>query len=101
MKPNAPPTQLTSLTRPADDLEIDLDRMSFWTEAMARKYFQEGGVEPTLDPEIILLAERANLKARLEKEGIGHVHEHLQEQTINSLVELIRTDRAKFLPLSP
>ena len=76
-----------------DDLDVDMERMSLWTPGMARHYFENNGEEPPTDPAILLAAERAQLQARLEKEGIGHVYEHLKEQTINSLVDLIRNEQ--------
>lgn len=76
----------------ADDLEIDLARMSLWTEFMARSYFESGGEEPAVDPEILAAAERDHFKARMEKEELGHLWEVLSkaDASIAKLVELIR-----------
>jgi hypothetical protein len=84
----------------ADDLEIDLERMSLWTEKMARFYFENGGSEPEPDAEALADAQRLVFKARLEKEGMAELWEPLDKhkQTLSSLVELIRNDRPKFLP---
>lgn len=66
--------------------------MSLWTKEQATTYF-ETGVEPPppWQPEPYLMS-------RLDSEGLGHLKEPLREQTVAGLVELMKTDRPKFLP---
>ncbi|KAL1500490.1 hypothetical protein AB1Y20_013147 [Prymnesium parvum] len=75
----------------ADDIAIDLHKMSGWTREQAVAYFETGEEPRPFQAEPYLMS-------RLEKEGLAHLKESLKEQTVAGLVELIRHDRPKFLP---
>eukprot|EP00316_Scyphosphaera_apsteinii_P015606 CAMPEP_0119336890 /NCGR_PEP_ID=MMETSP1333-20130426/92880_1 /TAXON_ID=418940 /ORGANISM="Scyphosphaera apsteinii, Strain RCC1455" /LENGTH=394 /DNA_ID=CAMNT_0007347809 /DNA_START=83 /DNA_END=1267 /DNA_ORIENTATION=+ len=68
--------------------------MSLWTEDEARAYFESGGEDlpkppPSCDPV---------LSGLLEEAGLSHLTELLISETLDGLVELMKTDRASFLP---
>ena len=66
--------------------------MSLWTKEQATSYFETGEEPPPpWQPEPYLMG-------RLDSEGLGHLKEPLREQTVAGLVELMLTDRPKFLP---
>ena len=76
----------------ADDIEIDFDKMSLWTHEQAVTFFEEGEEPPPpWQPEPYLMG-------RLVTEGLSHLKEPLREQTVAGLVNLMLTDRPKFLP---
>ena len=76
----------------ADDIPIDFTKMSLWTHEEAVTFFETGEEPPPpWEPEPFLMG-------WLEKEGLNHLKEPLREQTVEGLVNLIKTDRPKFLP---
>ena len=78
----------------ADDLEIDFEKMTLWTR-MRLSVFESGEEPPPPwrpDPYFM---------RKLDENDLGHLKEPLcvvQKLTVAGLVELIRTDRPKFLP---
>ena len=76
----------------ADDIALDFEKMSMWTKEQAISFFETGEEPPPpWEPEPYLMG-------RLDKEGLSHLKEHLREQTVAGLVDLMKTDRPKFLP---
>ena len=82
----------------ADDIDIDFDKMSLWTREEAENFFVTGEEpKPPWQPEPYLMGE-------LDKCNLGHLKEVLGQEkhgelgTIGGLVNLMRTDRPKFLP---
>ncbi|KAL1529835.1 hypothetical protein AB1Y20_000767 [Prymnesium parvum] len=77
----------------ADDLEIDFERMSSWTEAMAISYFESGeepAPPPQPDPALVELLARVNLE---------HLIEAVSDQTVDKWAQIYRYERPRFLPL--
>ena len=91
----------------ADDLEIDMDKMSLWTREQAAAYFESGempadeagaatadsaepATAPGPDPELVEMLQGA---------GLEHLVETVKGQTIDAWVQLFRGDRSKFLPM--
>ena len=93
----------------ADDLEIDLAKMSLWTLEQATSYF-ETGEEPAAEPEAAAAAEDdaeaaaklgpdPELIEMLQGAGLEHLLETVKGQTVDAWVQLFREDRPKFLPM--
>lgn len=79
----------------ADDIDIDMERMALWTEEHARKFFETGEEPlPEWQPDPYFMR-------KLEENELNHLCEMLcveKKQSVAGLVDLIRTDRPKFLP---
>ena len=82
----------------ADDIEIDFAKMSLWTKEQATTFFETGDEPPppySPDPYMMKKLDSAELSHL--KEIIGQ-EKHGKHGTVAGLVDLIRTDRSKFLP---
>ena len=82
----------------ADDIEIDFAKMSLWTAEQATTFFETGKEPPppfAPDPYMI---------KKLDGAELGHLKEIVCQEkhgalgTVAGLVDLMRTDRPKFLP---
>ena len=75
----------------ADDLEIDLERMSLWTREAAVAFFETGEEPaPPWEPEPYLMG-------RLDKEGLGHLK--CEHSLAIAMANLLLTPLAEVSPV--
>ena len=88
----------------AEDIDIDIGKMSMWSRTDAEKFFESGGTEEPAAASVAAAAEAdtdgdgAALSAMLAGAGLAHLQDCMRDETRDGLVEMMQNDRAKLLP---